>query len=248
MKFQGWLVALAVVSTAALAQEGDVAPAVAATAVAAGVADSTKDFGYTMGFSMGSRMAAELGAFDTEMYIEGFRDSQAGKASRLSDEQMNAAITAFQQKRMEEMAAARAKLGEKNSADGEAFLKKNGKRKGVKTLKSGLQYEVISKGAGAPPQPTDLVTANYRGTLIDGTEFDASQDGPVSFPLDRVIRGWQEGVALMNKGAKYRFYVPSALAYGERGAGEAIGPNQTLVFEVELVDFGPAPQEVPTGE
>lgn len=238
MRIMAWVAALAVVSTTALA-EGDAVPATESTP-----GDVASDFSYTMGYSMGGRIKADLGTLDGDAFVEGFRSALAGDAARLDESRMQEVVAAFQAQRMAEAQAERQQLAARNAADGKAFMDKNRKRKGVKTLASGLQYEVLKKGAGASPQLDDMVFANYRGTLPDGTEFDASGDEPVSFPLARVIRGWQEGVALMNKGAKYRLYVPADLAYGEQGAGEVIGPNQALVFDVELVDFTPAPQQL----
>lgn len=242
MKIMAWVAALAVVSTTALA-EGEAVPATEPAP-----ADVASDFGYTMGYSMGGRIKADLGTLDTDAFVEGFRAALAGDAPRLDELRMQEAVAAFQAQRMAEAQAEQQELAAGNAAAGKAFLDKNKKRKGVKTLASGLQYEVLKKGKGASPKLDDMVFANYRGTLPDGTEFDASEGEPVSFPLARVIRGWQEGVALMNKGAKYRLYVPADLAYGEQGAGDVIGPNQVLVFDVELVDFTPAPQQLPADE
>jgi len=125
-----------------------------------------------------------------------------------------------------------------NKAAGTAFLAENAKKPNIVTTASGLQYEVLTPGTGtASPSSTDNVTVHYKGTTIDGTEFDSSysRGEPATFPLNRVIAGWTEGVQLMKEGAKYRFYIPSELAYGEQGAGRAIGPNSTLIFDVELI-------------
>ena len=120
---------------------------------------------------------------------------------------------------------------------GEKFLKENSTKEGVKTTASGLQYLVLTEGQGKSPKATDTVLVHYRGTLINGTEFDSSykRNEPIEFPLNRVIRGWTEGVQLMKEGSKFRFFIPSNLAYGARGAGADIGPNETLIFEVELL-------------
>ena len=120
---------------------------------------------------------------------------------------------------------------------GEKFLKQNATKEGVKTTASGLQYKVLKEGTGKSPKATDTVLVHYRGTLIDGTEFDSSykRNEPIEFPLNQVIKGWTEGVQLMKEGAKYQFYIPSKLAYGSRGAGGAIGPDETLIFDVELL-------------
>jgi FKBP-type peptidyl-prolyl cis-trans isomerase FkpA len=116
---------------------------------------------------------------------------------------------------------------------GEAFLAANAQKEGVKTTASGLQYQVLTPGTGAAPSATDRVTVNYKGTLIDGKEFDSGNG--ISFPLNRVIPGWTEGLQLMQEGAKYRFFIPSKLAYGEQGAGQVIPPNAALIFEVDLI-------------
>lgn len=132
---------------------------------------------------------------------------------------------------------ANAKSPEENKAEGAAFLAENGKKPGIITTASGLQYEVITEGTGASPSASDKVEVHYKGTTIDGKEFDSSykRGQTITFPLNRVIPGWTEGLQLMKEGAKYRLFIPSELAYGARGAGGAIGPNETLIFEVELV-------------
>ena len=128
---------------------------------------------------------------------------------------------------------------DENKAAGEAFLAENTKKEGITTTASGLQYEVLTQGEGPSPTATTSVTVHYKGTTLDGKEFDSSysRNAPATFPLNRVIAGWTEGLQLMNVGAKYRFFIPSNLAYGERGAGGDIGPNAALIFEVELLKF-----------
>jgi len=130
-------------------------------------------------------------------------------------------------------------LADKNQKEGEVFLAENKKKKGVITLPSGLQYQVIKEGTGKIPKATDTVTTHYRGTLIDGTEFDSSykRGEPASFPVNGVIKGWTEALQLMKVGSKWQLFIPSNLAYGPQGAGQAIGPNATLIFEIELLSI-----------
>ena len=155
-------------------------------------------------------------------------------------EQAKTVLSTFSQRIQGKMQANAAAAGEKNKAEGAAFLSGNKAVKGVYTTPSGLQYMVLRQGSGARPKPTDRVRVNYRGTLLDGTVFDSSYDRgqPVEFGLDQVIAGWTEGVSLMPVGSKYRFWIPGELAYGSKGPpGGPIGPNATLVFDVELMDI-----------
>lgn len=219
-----------------------------ATLVVAGCNDNKQDegwkVGYSLGYKLGERIQKEVTDLNVDGFMAGFKDAYTGeKARKLTDEEMQATIQAYQEKRVAQMRDEMKAKGEKNIADGKAFLAQNGKRAGVTTTASGLQYEVVAKGNGPSPKADDIVKARYHGTLVDGTVFDSTRernDEPAEFPLNRVIPGWTEGLQLMNKGAKYKFYIPSELAYGERGAGPKVGPNQVLVFEVELVDFSPA--------
>jgi FKBP-type peptidyl-prolyl cis-trans isomerase len=148
-----------------------------------------------------------------------------------------------------DMEAKQKQLGEKNKTDGTKFLEDNKKKPGVKTTASGLQYKVEKEGTGAQPKATDMVTVNYRGTLIDGTEFDSSykRGQPATFPVNGVIKGWTEALQLMKQGAKYQLFIPSTLAYGERAMGPDIGANSTLIFDVELQDVKPPPTPAPQG-
>lgn len=204
--------------------------------------------GYSLGYKLGERVQKEVKDLDVDGFVDGFRDAYAGdeKKRELTAEEMDTAIKTYQEKRVAEMRKEAEATAAKNLAEGKAFLETNGKKAGVTTLPSGLQYEVVAQGSGPSPKATDIVKANYHGTLLDGTVFDSTRERgqPAEFPLNRVIPGWTEGLQLMNKGAKYKLYIPSTLAYGERGAGEKVGPNATLIFEVELVDFstpGPLP-------
>jgi FKBP-type peptidyl-prolyl cis-trans isomerase FklB len=138
---------------------------------------------------------------------------------------------------------------EKNKAEGTKFLEENKKKAGVKTTASGLQYKVLKEGNGPQPKPTDTVTVNYRGTLINGTEFDSSykRGQPATFPVNGVIKGWTEALELMKVGSKYQLFIPSNLAYGERAVSPDLGANSTLIFDVELLDAKPAPTPAPAG-
>lgn len=195
--------------------------------------------GYAMGMDVGTSLSQLGGDIDSEAFIEAFRTTLDKGEVRLKPEEAAKVKQAFFQKRQQQQQAKMEAAGAENKKAGEAFLAANGKKDGVKTTASGLQYEVITPAEGDKPKETDTVKVHYRGTLIDGTEFDSSiaRGEPAIFPLNRVIRGWTEGVQLMNVGSKYRFYVPSELAYGPRGAGAKIGPNATLIFEVELLEI-----------
>lgn len=217
-----------------------------AGALIAGCNDNKNDegwkVGYSLGYKLGERVSKEVTDLNVDGFVAGFKDAYAAdeKKRKLTEEEMQATIKAYQEKRIAQMRDELKAKAEKNAADSKAFLEKNAQNPNVKTLPSGLQYEVLAQGTGPSPKATDVVKAKYHGTLIDGTVFDSTRergDQPAEFPLNRVIPGWTEGLQLMNKGAKYKLYVPSNLAYGERGAGGKVGPNQALIFEVELVDF-----------
>jgi len=208
-------------------------------------------FSYSIGFDIGHNLAQPQlkDSVDIKALEKGIEESTAGQTSRLTDQQRQDIKTAISKKIQEKQLAERAAQSDKNKADGEKFLADNANKPGVKTTASGLQYEVLSEGKGDHPKATDKVTVNYKGTLLDGTVFDSSYDRgqPVSFPLGNVIPGWTEGVQLMTPGSKYKFYLPAKLAYGERGAPPKIGPNATLVFEVELIsaEANPPPAAAP---
>lgn len=205
--------------------------------------DSDKaKLGYAMGMDAGSFFSQMQSDADADAFIEGFETAVAGGEVRIKPEEATKVKQAFMQRKKKEQQEQVAKMaadGEANKAAGEAFLTANKKRDDITTTPSGLQYEVIMPAKGEKPKETDTVKVHYRGTLLDGTEFDSSiaRGEPATFPLDRVIPGWTEGVQLMNVGSKYRFYVPSELAYGARGAGARIGPNAALIFEVELLEI-----------
>jgi len=194
---------------------------------------------YSIGIAMGKNFKMQFIDIDPDILAKGIKDAFIGGKTLMTDQEMNETMTAYQK----ELAAKREellkKLGEKNKTEGETFLAENKKKEGVKTLESGLQYKVIQAGSGKKPALSDTVTTHYRGTLIDGTEFDSSyrRGQPATFPVGSVIPGWKEALQLMEVGAKWQLFVPSNLAYGERAAGPNIGPYAALIFEVELISI-----------
>lgn len=195
-------------------------------------------FGYAIGIDLGNSLKPVASHVDIAALKQGLDDVGAGATLKLDDAAREAIKTTVSQKMQEEQVKQRDEAASKALTEGEKFLAENGKKEGVKTTASGLQYEVLTEGSGTPPTAADEVTVHYKGTLLNGEEFDSSiaRGQPVTFPLGNVIEGWTEGVQLMKPGAKYKFYIPSKLGYGERGAGVKIGPNQTLIFEVELIE------------
>lgn len=189
-------------------------------------------FSYGLGMVIGERVLKQYDAVDYEMMLQGIIAQSEDKATLLTLTEAEEALRTMQQQQDEIKFAA---VKEK----GEAFLKTNAALEGVTVTASGLQYSVITAGSGASPAATDTVTVHYKGSLIDGTEFDSSysRGEPATFGLNQVIPGWTEGVQLMNPGSKYKFVIPYQLGYGERGAGNSIGPFETLVFEVELLEI-----------
>jgi FKBP-type peptidyl-prolyl cis-trans isomerase FklB len=190
---------------------------------------------YSIGLSIGSNLKRQLVDIDLNIVVKGIQDGLSGASPLLSKEEIHETMVALQRELME-----------KYKKQGEAFLAENKKKKGVTTLPDGLQYKVIKAGTGKKPKADDIVTVNYRGTLTDGTEFDSSykRGQPATFPVSGgMIKGWTEALQLMQEGAKWELFIPSNLAYGERGMGGIIGPNASLVFEVELVSIKEKPQE-----
>ena len=192
---------------------------------------------YSIGMDIGGNLRRGSVEVDPDVLAKGLKDSYGGGKTLLTEVQARQAIEDFQKTLMAKKAEEMQKLSEKNKADGEKFLAENAKKEGVKSLPSGLQYKEITPGKGKSPKTTDTVTTHYKGTLIDGTEFDSSykRGEPISFPVSGVIAGWTEALQLMKEGAKWQLFIPSNLAYGEKGAGRDIGPNATLIFEVELI-------------
>jgi FKBP-type peptidyl-prolyl cis-trans isomerase FklB len=195
---------------------------------------------YLIGRDIGSNFKDQSIDIDADIFMKGFKDALSGNKSPLSDDEAQAVKTAYKEERMKKHEEEVKKISEKNKKEGEDFLAENKKKEGIITLSSGLQYKILKEGAGPNPKETDTVTVNYRGSLIDGTEFDSSykRNEPATFPVKGVIPGWQEALQLMKTGSKWQLFVPAGLAYAERGAGNAIGPNTTLIFEVELLSIG----------
>ena len=202
-----------------------------------GLKDQKEKLSYVIGVDIGKALEKQGVQIDPEIVAKGLKDGFSGGKLLMNDQEIQETMTAFQKEMRVKQEAALKQAGEKNKKEGEAFLTENKTKEGVKTLPSGLQYKVIKAGSGKKPKATDTVVTHYKGTLLDGTEFDSSyrRNQPATFKVNGVIRGWTEALLLMEEGAKWILYVPSALAYGERGAGGQIGPNATLIFEVELV-------------
>ncbi|MDY0375200.1 MAG: FKBP-type peptidyl-prolyl cis-trans isomerase [Desulfobacterium sp.] len=190
---------------------------------------------YALGATIGNNIKQDY-SVDQDAFFKGFASSTAGE-KLMTDQEIQESMAAFQQQMQEVQMAKMKAAAEKNKIDGDIFLAENQKKDGVVTLESGLQYKVMKKGEGKKPVSSDTVECHYRGTTIDGQEFDSSyQRGtPASFPVTGVIKGWTEALQLMNVGSKWMLYIPSDLAYGERGAGRAIDPGSALIFEIELL-------------
>jgi FKBP-type peptidyl-prolyl cis-trans isomerase len=213
--------------------------------------DPKEKASYSIGANWGSSLKRQEVEVDLEAIIKGLRDGLAGK-SVLTEPELREALTALNQEIRAKMEEKRKHLAETNKQEGEKFLAENKTKAGVITLPSGLQYKVLAEGSGESPKSNDVVTANYRGTLIDGTEFDSSAKSgqPLVRPANMLIKGWTEALQLMKPGAKWQLFIPPDLAYGERGSSAQIGPNATLIFEMELVSFKPPspPPAVPPAQ
>lgn len=192
---------------------------------------------YSIGADIGKKLKAQAIDIDADALAQGLKDAVSGGSLLMTDQEMNETLSAFQKELMEKQTERNKQIGEKNKKEGETFLAANKTKEGIKTLSSGLQYKVIKEGTGKTPKAEDTVVTHYRGTLTDGTEFDSSykRGQPATFPVKGVIPGWTEALQLMKEGSKWELYIPSNLAYGERGAGNVIGPNAALIFEIELI-------------
>jgi len=224
--------------------------AAAAKGAASAALKTRKDkFSYGLGMNYGSGLGANLKKqsveVDPSLVIQGFKDALTGAKTRMTEQEAQAVLqevgTEVQKAQKEKMD----KAGAANKTEGSAFLAANKGKEGVVTLPSGLQYKILTAGTGPKPAATDSVVCNYKGTLINGTEFDSSSKhgGPATFPVGGVIKGWTEALQLMPVGSKWQLFIPSELAYGQRGTGGDIGPDATLVFEVELLSIQEKPKE-----
>jgi len=201
-------------------------------------------FSYALGMNLGNSLHRQSVPVDPAILLRGLKDALAGK-TLMTDDDARAALKAVQTEMQKKMQETMQAAGAANKKEGDAFLATNKTKEGVTTLPSGLQYKILTAGTGPKPTATDSVVCNYRGTLINGKEFDSSykRGEPATFPVNGVIKGWTEALQLMPVGSKWQLFVPADLAYGDRGAGTDIGPGSTLIFEVELVSIQDKSQE-----
>ena len=192
---------------------------------------------YSVGVNISKGLKQQGADVNTEVLIKGLKDGLTGGKMLMTDDEMKAALTVLQEDMMKKQNETAAVAGDDNKKKGDAFLAENKKKDGVTVLPSGLQYRILRMAAGKKPSASDAVECHYKGTLLNGKEFDSSykRGQPATFPVNGVIRGWQEALPLMPVGSKWELVIPSDLAYGARGAGREIGPNETLIFEVELL-------------
>jgi FKBP-type peptidyl-prolyl cis-trans isomerase FklB len=214
-----------------------------ATATPAALTTKKEKFSYALGMNIGTGLGGQLKKqsveVDWNLVAQGIKDVAAGSKTRLTQEEAQAVVTEMQNEVRKEQQGKMQEAAAKNKTEGEAFLTANKSKEGIVALPDGLQYKILTEGKGPKPSATDSVVCNYRGTLINGTEFDSSykRGQPATFAVGQVIKGWTEALQLMPVGSKWQLYIPSNLAYGERGAGADIGPDATLIFEVELVSI-----------
>jgi FKBP-type peptidyl-prolyl cis-trans isomerase len=196
-------------------------------------------FSYALGMNLGKNLHQQAVAVDPNILARGLKDALTGGKTLLTEDEARAALTAAQAEVRAKQQEKMQQAGDENKKEGETFLTANKAKDGVVTLPSGLQYKILTAGTGPKPAASDTVVCNYRGTLINGTEFDSSykRGQPATFPVGGVIKGWTEALQLMPVGSKWQLFIPADLAYGDRGAGADIGPGATLIFEVELLSI-----------
>lgn len=228
--------ALAALTTASLCFFGNYAGA--AENQGTQLKDKKDKISYSIGVDVGKSIQKQKIDVNPNSFLLGFKDGQNDKLSLMTEDEIRQTLLALQTEMIDRQKSEAKEMSSKNAAEGQKFLANNKKNKGIVTLASGLQYRIISEGKGESPKATDTVTTHYRGKLINGTEFDSSyaRGEPVKFAVNGVIPGWTEALQLMKPGAKWELFIPANLAYGEQGVGQLIGPNATLIFEVELLN------------
>jgi FKBP-type peptidyl-prolyl cis-trans isomerase FklB len=221
------------------------AVSLATPAFAAAPSSEMDKVSYSLGAKTGESLKQQEIQVNTQQFSNGLNDALAGKKLSLTEQEIHNTLMQFQAQHIAKLTERDKKLASENAVKSEKFLKDNKTKPNVKTLPSGLQYVVLTPGKGNSPKSSDVVTVNYRGTLIDGTEFDSSysRGEPTTFPLNELIPGWQEALLKMQPGAKWKIFVPPNLAYGEKGAGNTIQPNSALVFEIELINVKSEPSK-----
>ncbi|HSY10338.1 MAG TPA: FKBP-type peptidyl-prolyl cis-trans isomerase [Candidatus Dormibacteraeota bacterium] len=234
MKTTFWMMVFSLAATSLLADDANV------------LSDAQSRASYAVGMMMGERWKQQGIDLNDDVFLRGLKDAEAGTNTLMTEKEMSDTLNQFQQEMFAKQKQMRAELGEKNKAEGAAFLATNKNNPDVIALPDGLQYKILTSGSGKTPAPDDTVTVNYRGTFIDGKEFDSSAKAghPAQFQANHVIPGWTEALTKMKTGSKWELFIPSSLAYGEQG-GRSIPPNATLIFEVELLDVKASPPVVP---
>jgi FKBP-type peptidyl-prolyl cis-trans isomerase len=202
-------------------------------------ADNSAKQGYALGMQVGGQIKSAESGIDIDAFLEGFQDVMAGREPKISEAEATQLRMEFARAVQEKRLAERDQEGSNNAEEGAQFLAANAEKEGVQTIESGLQYVILEEGTGPLPTAEDTVKVHYKGSLISGVEFDSSyrRNQPATFGVTGVIPGWTEALQLMPVGSKWRLFIPPELAYGERGAGARIGPNSTLIFEVELIEI-----------
>ena len=231
-------VALALAFPAAALHAQAPTPAAPAAAANSNLKTPKDKLSYAIGMDVASSLKRIGADVDPAIMAGAFKDALSGSPTQMTDAQVKETLMAFQQEMVGKRQAEAKAAGDKAKGEGDAFLAANKTKEGVKTTASGLQYKVITEGTGATPTTADTVSCHYRGTLVNGTEFDASRkhgDQPVSFPVTGVIKGWTEALQMMKVGSKYQLFIPSELAYGEAGRPPVIPPNSALIFDIELI-------------